>query len=101
VFSAASNATIKRERYLSAKTSKSSLPHTAIRSRAHLHHRCARAVLAEDVIADTDPAPSSFKARMWQDRHDGADDGRDRRTANHKSSAVNSNSVRLLGHLGF
>jgi hypothetical protein len=54
VFSAASNATIKRERYLSAKTSKSSLPYTAIRSRAHLHHRCARAVLAEDVIADTD-----------------------------------------------
>jgi hypothetical protein len=37
----------------------------------------------------------------WQDRHDGADDGRDQRTANHKSSEVNSNSVRLPGYLRF
>ena len=72
------------------------VPHTAIRSRAHLHYRCARAVLAEHVIADTDPRLRHLKPG-WQDRRDGAGDGRAAATLITNRAAFSRNSVRLLG----
>lgn len=87
VFSAASNATIKHERYLSAKTS---------------NRRCRTRPLEAERVCTTDalgysrpntllliPTPRLRHLKPGrQDRHNGADDSRDRRTANHKSSAV-------------